>query len=85
MVIFRRSEIPFTTSFVYYIHANSFVHFPISLQGEDEATFSYPVEAGEDVEGIITLRSPIHGVAAYDIMVCMSNAKKMFLVLFLFT
>lgn len=35
---------------------------------EDEATFSYPVEAGEDVEGIITLRSPIHGVAAYDIM-----------------
>ena len=48
---------------------------PINLQGEYEATFSYPVEAGEDVEGIITLRSPIHGVAAHDIMVCMPNAK----------
>jgi len=37
-------------------------------EGEYEATFSYPVEAGEDVEGIIALRSPIHGVAAHDIM-----------------
>lgn len=35
---------------------------------EDEAVFPYPVQAGDDIEGIITLRAPIYGVAAHDIM-----------------
>jgi len=40
---------------------------------EDEAAFSYPVEAGDDVVGIITLRAAINGVAAHDIMVRIPN------------
>eukprot|EP00571_Detonula_confervacea_P009949 CAMPEP_0172304052 /NCGR_PEP_ID=MMETSP1058-20130122/5495_1 /TAXON_ID=83371 /ORGANISM="Detonula confervacea, Strain CCMP 353" /LENGTH=309 /DNA_ID=CAMNT_0013015117 /DNA_START=92 /DNA_END=1021 /DNA_ORIENTATION=+ len=35
---------------------------------EDEASFAYPVQAGDDIEGIITLRAPIYGVAAHEIM-----------------
>lgn len=35
---------------------------------EDGALFDYAVEAGDDVEGIVTLRSPLYGVAAHDIM-----------------
>mmetsp|Transcript_6723 Transcript_6723/g.10093 ORF Transcript_6723/g.10093 Transcript_6723/m.10093 type:complete len:317 (-) Transcript_6723:98-1048(-) len=35
---------------------------------EDPASFSFPVEVGEEVEGIITLRSAIYGVAVQEIM-----------------
>lgn len=35
---------------------------------EDEASFTYPLQAGDDIEGIITLRAPIYGVAAHEIM-----------------
>jgi hypothetical protein len=35
---------------------------------EDESSFTHSVQAGEDVEGIITLRAPINGVAVHEIM-----------------
>ena len=41
---------------------------------QDEAVFTYPVQAGDDIEGIITLRAPIYGVAAHEIMVRMPNS-----------
>ena len=36
---------------------------------QDEAIFSHEVEAGDQVDGIITLKAPINGVAAYDLSV----------------
>jgi hypothetical protein len=30
----------------------------------------YPVEAGDDYEGIIALKAPLYGVAAHEFMVC---------------
>ena len=44
-----------------------------SMASQDEVSFSYPVEAGDDVVGIITLRAAINGVAAHDIMVRIPN------------
>mmetsp|Transcript_27961 Transcript_27961/g.36110 ORF Transcript_27961/g.36110 Transcript_27961/m.36110 type:complete len:303 (+) Transcript_27961:108-1016(+) len=35
---------------------------------EDEASFSYPVEAGDEIEGTIALKAAINGVAVHDIM-----------------
>ena len=32
---------------------------------QDIRTFAYPVEAGDDFEGIIALKAPLFGVAAY--------------------
>ena len=37
---------------------------------QDTFAFTSPVEAGEDIEGVITLRAPINGVTRHDIMVC---------------
>ena len=35
---------------------------------QNKALFTYPIQAGESPEGIITLRAPIHVVVAHEIM-----------------
>ena len=48
---------------------------------QDEASFTHPVQVGEDFEDIIPLRASINGVAAHEIMVCTPNS--LFLLLLL--
>lgn len=35
---------------------------------ENDYSFTHPAEIGEDIEGIIPLRAPVNGVAAYEVM-----------------
>jgi len=64
----EQREISSTNKHMYYERTQESYDVNINVHEEDTVQFLHSVEAGGDYEGMISLRSPLYGVARYDIM-----------------